>query len=700
MSHPVWLSSLPNDIAVTAEAWLNVNQNLPSSIMGLLDSLHERHAPFLLSFVVHLMQISPETLEKRTPLLLQICKVWLKAWEQQGSPESLDDFLLIGNWGSKGLKQLSLTIAYTLDRALANHEAPKSISEFTCMLLGSRYKSHLGWYNLRGYPEPLVRILMQRAGAIDPMSVSADRISLVTHLSKQAGQPWAKYLMCVAIALVGELQISGGARRGAISDRSYLNRATTILTVIHHNRGLNIDNRHVASLLEAYIEGKLIIPRNSKRSTRASMVQTFLSCIASQQRYLRQFPEHDHYLAPYVLPRPTRPVVGLSLTDICAETKQRRQADVHAIHPDLYQWLSLAEIRRNVARLICTKMHTTSHDCKTFDVPLPDSSAVLKFRFVSISDVQEQSKQRAPTQTRLIEYLGHEGPERISGKQPFFVFLHRAYFNRQFLSRLMKLGYYRQDFRGYSSGILKPIGAHHDFCQKMMDHDVATGSELRTYIEADTLAFAMSAACLEIELILSTGMRVHELQQIRVDIDSTYPGSDVPVLYMDDSSIYVLIYPKGHKPAQNHLPVQYSFPSDIKDSWIIMREHHQLIWGPERYVDFENGAEFGIPPAPFLFQAHGKIITTHALRMLLPNILIGHKAIREDNLLASVKPHVFRALNMNEMKASGLSLYDISRNMHGGNQSMTQHYLTDLLPERYNLEHVSYWDALCADFPE
>lgn len=700
MSRPAWLSGLPNDFAFAAEAWLNVNQNLPNSIQHLLDSLHERHSPFLLPFVIYLMQISPEILEKRAPLLLQTCKVWREAWEEQGSPESLDNFLLVGNWGPRRLKSLSLTIAYTLDRALANHEAPKSISEFTCMLLEGRYKSHLGWYNLRAYPEPLVRILMQRAGAIDPMSVSADRISLVIYLSKQAGQPWAKHLMCVAIALVGELHISGNARRGAASDRNYLNRATTILTAMHHNRGLNIDDRHVASILEAYIEGKLIIPKNSKRSTRASMVQTFLNCIASQQRYLRQFPEHDHYLAPYVLPRPTRPVVGLSLADICAETKKRRQADVHAIHPDLYQWLSLAEARRNVARLICTKMHTISHDCKTFDVPLPDSSAVLKFRFVSISDVQEQSKQRAPTQTRLIEYLGHEGPERICGKQPFFVFLHRAYFNRQFLSQLMKLGYCRQDFRGYSSGILRPIGVHRDFCQKMMDHDVSFGSELRTYIDADTLAFAMSAACLEIELILSTGMRVHELQQIRVDIDSTYPGSDVPVLYMDDSSIYVLIYPKGRKPAQNHLPVQYSFPSDIKDSWIIMREHHRLIWDSEKHVDFENGAEFGIPPAPFLFQARGKIITTNALRMLLPNILIGHKAVREDNLLASSKPHVFRALNMNETKASGLSLYDISRNMHGGNQKMTQHYLTDFLPEKYDLEHMSYWDALCADFPE
>lgn len=698
MSRPLWLSSLPDNFIPSVEAWLDIGDSLPFRISKLLGILHEKRAPFLLPFVVYLIQASPDKLNKYTSKVVRTCEEWIKVWEKQGSPESLDEFLLIGSWGTQSARSFSLTIGYVLDKALETNEAPVIISGFACMLLGSRYKIHLGWYNLRGFPEPLVRILMGRAGASDPMIVSEDRAPIVKHLSKNMHQPWGKYLLCVAIALVGETRRDGNLRRGPISDRDYLDRATIILKIIHDNKGLDIQARYVASLLESYIERKLNVPENSKRSTRASMVQTYLNCIASQWRYLQEFPEHEHHLAPYRLPRPNRPVMGLSLADICAETKQRRQVDVNAAHPELFRWLSLAEARRDVARMICAKASTVSGDCAEFNVILPDNSAMLKFRLVPNSDIQEHSKKDVNSQANLIEYLGHEGPGDIYGKRPFFVYLHRAYLDNSFLDSLTKIGYRRSDFRGYDSGILGTRGAYRCFCKKMMDYDIDAGVEPRTYMDPDAFAFAMSAAYLEIELMLSAGMRVHELQQIRVDIDFKYPGSDIPVLYMDEKYIYVLIYPKGHKPAQNKPPVQYRFPNQIKDSWVIMREHHRLLWGVEQCVDFENGAGFGIKPAPFLFQAHGKIIGTIALRMLLPNILLGHKAIREDSLVASAKPHILRALNMNEAVASGVNLDDISRNMHGGDKNMTQHYLSELLPFKYNLEKISYWDALCVDF--
>lgn len=702
MSQHIWLSGLPQDFVSHVENWLNTTPQLPVATAALLDSLHERHAPFLPPIVVYLMNQPPEDVEHMRVPLFHICAAWLQAWEQQGSPESLDDFLLAGQWSLDSTMAYSLTIGLVLDRALLKEETPRLISKFTCMLLQHRYKQHLGWYNLQGYPEPLFRILLERAEIHTPLHVPTPYYPIVNFLAKQTGKPWSVILFCTAITLLGELKRNGNPRRGMLTNLLYLRRVKSILQVFYYNQGLNVEDRHAASTLAAFIEGKLTTLREMKRSTRASMTQTYLNCVASQERYIEQFPEHSQQLRPHLLPRPTRAVTGLALSDILAEQKQRRQADVTAAHPEFFQWLRLAEVRRNVARAISATFHAMHESCTPFDVPLPDQSAILKFRVVPISEIRQHTSRSISDRTRLVEYLGYEGPPNTRNQQPFFVALHRAYFDDQFLKKLMKLGYCRSDFRSYDCGIIRPGEGHRVFCRKMMKLDLSAEVVPRTYLEVDMFAYAMSVACLQIELMLSTAIRAHELQQPRVDIDFVYPNSSIPALYIDTEDeiekwIYIMLYPKGHKPAQGHPPIQYKFPAYIQDSWSIVREHHHLIWGPEQDVALENGAAYGIEPGPFLFQAFGKIIRMNAERMLPPNILIGHQAIREDELVASSKPHVFRVLSINESMASGVSLKEISSNVHDGNLQMTRHYLSDLLPEHYNMEDVSYWDALCVD---
>lgn len=608
MSRFDWLQTLTGTCAERAIDWLDPAQRPPEPVMDTLTDVHHAGEPWLIPLTVFTLESTPAQLKRDPRRLGRLRIAWRRAWQLQGSPP-LDQLQLTGEWAGTTDQVSSIAIGHVLDRALVDNLIPATYSGFVRMLLPGRFLLHLGWKNLH-CPAALLQLLTQRAQVTNPAVIDPRHVDLVKLLVHHNSSVWGVHLVCVAAALIGEVRQDGRARWAPNTIVNMIKRSAAVLRSLHAAQELHMGHVDPSGALEKYALGQLPDVQGRHTSTLAVDVHAYLSGVASQVRMQAQH-RRPAWLGPWLLPAPRRALVHLpSMRQARAEQAVRRLAQVEVIIPHVAELTALIQQRMNAFEQMHTAFvearrtaRSTGDDC-AFDVRLTDGSATLKFCTVSTTRVDRHFRVALPEpDVVLTEFLGAWGPDGEPLTDPFFVSLYRAWVDPAYQARLISAGHISSDLNAHTAGLLRPSGRALEFCQRQVRSAVENGGHVATYVDMDACCAGIVYGGFALLILMFSGLRIHELQQIRVDAENVIGGTDMPPLHLHDGRISVQVFQKS---AKNRAPVQHVLPRELTLIWIQARALRTAAWGPEQAVEMEGGPEFGLASAHYLFQAHGQ----------------------------------------------------------------------------------------------
>lgn len=677
-----WLQHLSEPLAERTMVWLQPHRRPSDKIMNILTQTYQGGEPWLEALVAFVLETDGARTVQNADAVRIARQVWLDSWIRQGSPP-LHELRAEGQWTDRRSRSIAIVrIGMVLDQALAGGRAPAEISTFIRTLLPSRYLRHLGWLNLESLPAPLVEFLQAQAGVTNPLVVDGRHKRIIGWLVHHRDKAWATHLACLAATLLGDLRGDGRQRCSPITVVNQLSAVKAILQTVHAHVGLDgIGSVDPATLLDAYIQGKLPGAEGRNWSSRAVAVNFYLSSVAAQERMLARQGDGIGELKKYILPVPRR--VPLYLPDphqVLADQTARRQQRMAELHRQYDRVIFLAVARTLAIQQVhqefvkARRRTEVTGQEQAFDVTLSDGSATLSFRTVLDNRIRIAPDESGNSTGSLTEYLGAYRPDGGLLPDTFFVSLFKAWYDPQYQNILCEKGYKKKSFEVSARGLYKPSGRMSYFCGWQMRGSKKFKAQRAIFLDLNAIAMGITYGALGLLIMLTSGMRIHELQQVRVDANGKLRGTNESPLRLDDSGrISVSVFPKGGK-KPGFEPVRHVLPLYITSVWQRARQLRMAVWGMERLVSLENGAEFDLPAAHYLFQSRSAGLSKVDINRMMFTATFGLSSLDQPDKPIILTAHDLRRLYAAWRQRAGHEFSHIQHALGHANASMTARY--------------------------
>jgi len=684
-------------------AWTGVEVPIPPpELLSALQEMVVADEPWAAALVTYVLDSDPSQWHKKSIQVRRLRKEWSRAWEAQGRPAHFAALDLSGDWLNRRDRTDGILVGWALDRALQGGLAPADLLSVAQMLLPDRYLETLGWANLTHLPEPVLSLLVTRSESERGMN---PRFRDLAHWLCGQRDPWlAATCGCIAAAMLGETNARGEERNapntilGTISSLAHLLRSPDASIQTEHT---------IRRFLINYVKGENENVSRSLASTRIQTLRLYLVAAGAQARLIESEPHLEVRLTLWLLPPVLLPLdIDDLLRQARQEQKERRQRRLNALMPNILKLFTVNEGRAAAFQAL----HAAARDAQTqfvdggnmplrYDVTLPDRSATLSFRIATVRLLDEEARDAGlalPIRQTLLnavltEYLGACDASGKPLERPFFVELHDAWYDTACRERLLAAGHRMHDFSCLVHGLIRPRRGLHRRCQLHYNCARAAGQLPRTLLDMRTLSAGIAYGTLFVMLAFATAMRIHEIQQLRVEKRYSHKS---------DGHISFQVLPKYGKREPKKLKV-YQIPSRLHPYLIHAITLHEEQWpGWPRLSPYRADA-MGYQRGQYLFSTGTRCLDQGALIGLARHTSVGVEVKGMKDFFASHDLRYANTLAHLDIE-SPISVIQagLGHRYQGTTLTYTFGQTTGTTPYlRPNGRHLTLWEALQARLP-
>jgi len=582
----------------------------------------------------------------RAKVLRTVLRRFQRAWDEE-KPTTVKDLDLSALTCDEETRLTAM--AYVVEEALWTNQAPVHLTADVSHLLPGRFIRVLGWANLSSFlPSPLLTLLVTRSGVVEGV-VPARYLPIARLLYGHRTQAYGVHLAFAAATLMGELR-HGRERNQPSSIMDLLHGTASVLKATFSTYGLT----HLSALkpglhLMDYARSETLRPA---QKTRVDQAFKYLLCAEAQLRWCRAHPSPPQvYLDWHLVDVDDTHAAELGrLRNSCMKAgKKRRQQQVKTLEPQLLTLLKTALIRDEVIRgvheayLEALELFQTrsGHGPVTFSSVLPDGSATLWFAIWTpnlLSDAEQILVVRAANShgtmrnSIVTEYLGATDSKGNELSLPFFAEIQRAWYDPAARQAVIKFGIPVSDFNASRSSFLRPDRALGSYIHRYTAAKLSAGQTPRILLDLPAIYTGMTYALFVLIYGLITGMRIHELQQLRADEQGSRRDPD--------GRLICNVRAKGDKGAGGKDTV-HTIEAQFVPFWTrVLTVQEQRGEYLEQVVP-ENGDLAELGAGRYLLQGKGKALTHKHLAALLRFLIFGVVPLTEterDNFV----PHFLR----------------------------------------------------------
>lgn len=542
----------------------------------------------------------------------------------------------------------------------------------------------LTWRSLENIPKPLLDLLVTRAGEPDCSITSERHLPMLKKLIFHRHERWSNQHICAAASLMGTFRADGRENRSPITLCSMISHISAVLKALLHEYGTcHVNPSQIAVFINKYATGQLTSVANKTLSTRSVEVRSYLTCVNEQKILTAQRPFSNDAIKDYLLPDPNCLFDHLPTTlDVLRDRAQRREPMAQRALEGWDEVRGIIEARVQALQ----EIHNAYKEPRTlaksgnidvnFKVNLSDGSAVLYFRAIYCK-THIKINSRGDTDVELVEYLGCYDQNGQILPDPFFCDLCRAWYDPNYQRALQRLGYCKSDFDYHRYGVLVPHKEINKFCKREYQKAVRQHRKPPILLDLDALAFGITYGALALTIIVKSSIRIHELQQLHVDArQPAKSGIGLDISIDAQGWLMVHIQDKGRK---GLLPKAHRFPPSVAAAWRRARQLRSVIWGRERRVVIEKGAQYDLKPMFALFQDFDSCLAQKTLNQMIRactfGMLTGEKS--EPYYLTA---HLLRHLYARLRERSGDNIDDIQFALGHDKRPTTWIYLGRRVP--------------------
>jgi len=564
----------------------------------------------------------------RAQVLRIVLRRFQRAWNEEKLTTVKDLDLSVLTFNEK----IRLTaMAYVVEEALWTNRAPVHLTADISHLLPGRFIRVLGWANLSSFlPSPVLTLLVARSGAVGGV-VPARYLPIVRLLYSYGTRAYGVHLAFAAATLIGDLR-HGKERNRPSSIMDLLSSTASVLKATFSMYGLTYLSAFRTDVhLMAYARSETLRPA---QKTRVDQAFKYLLCVEAQLRWCRAHPSPPQvYLDWHLIDVDDTHAAELGrLRNSCMkEGKKRRQKQVKMLEPQLLTLLKTALTRDEVIRgvheayLEALKLFQTwsGHGPVTFSSVLPDRSATLWFAIWTpnlLSNTEQilaarPDSSHGPMRNSVVsEYLGATDSTGNELSLPFFAEIQRARYDSAARQAMIESGIPVSDLRASQSRLLRPDPALGSYIHRYTAAKLSAGQTPRILLDLPAIYTGMTYALFVLIYGLITGMRIHELQQLRADEQGSRRDHD--------GRLICNVRAKGDKGAGGKDTV-HTIEAQFVPFWTrILTVQEQRGEYLEQVVP-EDGDLAELGAGRYLLQGKGKALTRTHLAVLLRFLIFG-----------------------------------------------------------------------------
>lgn len=616
---------------------------------------------------------------------------WRELWRAQEMPCEMADLHL-----PLPRRGIEIAIGLALDRAIMADPSLRTMLPIVRNLLPDQRIGSMGW---RALPlsQPMMRLLLRRSGSPSEFEVPDEHQRLLTYLFANRSVRHFEVLVAAAICMLGERSLQG-ERNTPISIVNTIVHLNCLLRSIFSHKGLLSISEFSSKDLILYANGTF---SDQARRTRVTYITSYVCCYEAQQRFKQGNPNEYKTISDLTLsPPPLNLNLESLITECLAETREKRGAYMDRVMPHYTQVLQIAAMRGlflqyfRTAALEAFKGFGVAKT-NSFSVTLPDGSAILDFRWISPRDIgfdvrgnafaANQTYPKAMTSNDYY-YLQYMGARTLSGQlldnMPFFA---RIYRERYTSAQIGQDTIGQRELRNPTSTLFFPSQEFGRFVSQIAAYASNKGQPIPILLDLDALCGGVAIGILVLLISASSGMRMNEIQQIRLD--------DGYTLVDDTGAVNVRVRPKGRK-RDRELLVTHRIDPYLIPYWRYFVLDLADARGPLKKIEIERGAVWRIPPGQYLLQWHGAPLQQGAINAMLRLVTIG--TLPEGLSLTS---HILRHVYARSNLALGQTLAHIQHTLGHASPLTTQIYTADTVAgsDLPLPTPLTYWEALTYD---
>jgi len=641
-----------------------------------LDLLLDSGAPFtpvVMDGVIRLLDRG--VLPSCSPDIVSLLRTLVQCWQDQEQPGNLTAFHPRGLNRKQNETLLRLLNAA---KAVVDDGAPAWCRAEDIQALGPDILVRiLGWRNLqRWVSPPLLQFAERRAEGQSPAALWA----LIHFLYSHRDRWYFGHLVLAAATLTGE-QIDGADRNEPSSRLTCIKHLATCL----QKSGLSAG--YTSAQLDQALSDMLCGGQAAgQTSCLAEYVTDYGRCVDAQARWVTERPVELRALSSYLLPEATwiyTPEARRASRVAKRNQEKRRHRAVKAILPFIkplgHQVLGRAVVLRAIGQAYLSTFRRIEDqdihgEAVPFEVTLPDGSATLRF---SLRQVRTLNPAQFPRSCRwsgiadcwLTEYLGAEDASGTSLPLPFFAVLHQAWYDPA-VSAALATSMPSTDFQPSTSGLLRPAGILGECVTVMTTSAIQRGEPYRFLFDIPALCTGTSIGTLLLLLSINTGLRIHELQQFRLDWG--YIGQS-PADGERPDDFWVRYLPKGGKQAR------------LDSRECLIDGMHQPLWrevlawlgrtgGISGRAVLEYGALHGMEAGTYLFQFRGRGLSQVKLLKLVRAVCLGLTVVDAEGRPVHLTSHLLRHGNTRIRDELGHDSETIRQGLGHRSRKAPEHY--------------------------
>lgn len=650
------------------------------ALLALVDAYQEGllWAPLVLEYLlsVHL-KVLPVTWSATVLTVLRFLRC---RWSKQSCPDVLTkpDLTL---W-SQSERKNCLLVAYTVEAALWRRQASKRLIPDVRWLMQDEYVRVLGWGNLAPHLPPEILKLAKERSETREGELPDRYQEVIQRLFGFRQQPYIAHLTFAAAALMRERR-GTKERTSPHSLLKLISGASSALAGALQTSGLTC----VADLesdvhLMAYIQSEVdVVLKNN----RAAQVDNYLQCARAQLRWSQTYTRPPQVFLDWHLQQLSdahAAEVGRLVSNMRQEMQRRRQARVKVVEPYLRPMLHTAVSREEIIR----GLHGTYIEAVAafeaqderkplqFSYVLTDRSATLQFRLwtanlLSETDqvlIPQPAERKRPMRNEIItEYVGALDDGGASLPLPFFAKIVRAWYDESARAEFLATGLPKKDFAVGATSTLRPDQSVGIYIHRYTAVVLSKGTTPRILFDLTSICIGLTYAVFILLIALSTGMRIHELQQLRADRAGSKRN--------DKGEIECLVWTKGQK-GEYGIPTIHVIEARFVPYWNRVMKAHNLKW--EYFEDIlpERGSTYELKEGAYLLQAGGKPLKTLGIGMLLRFLISGIEYQTPDGQSFYVTPHFLRYLYGRTRRALGHSEAEIQEGLGHASKTQSKRY--------------------------
>lgn len=679
-------------LAARVRQW-EISDCPPSKLLELLRSSIQAGEPWLPIAALVVLEATPELWRSPAWLtkFIYLTRQWRRSWHESGCPPSLLDCDYKELMSVKQRRKIFLSAGFVLDKALMEGRAPEYLKENLKIFSENKYLDTLGWNNLTHLPPLILHLLIQRSESHE-LFIASEYRKIAVALFGYREQHFGVAVGLVAAAMLGE-KVDGYRERNApLSILGILYSVAAIMKTLAKKYPLiSLDTVNADELLEEYLNGQL--DSGTLRSSRIERVGNYQLAVDAQKRLLENQPHIADRLSQWLLPIPQQPINHARLANEMQSLREnRRSTEVKALMKNLTTRLYVTATRAEVfndfyklSKKARQQYHEGDGSPVVFHQHLHDGSAILKWRVISAAavdcDLRGVTTARRFTDGHILtEYLGATDS---SGRHLPETFLTTVYHGCYAPARSSRTNLPR--------GVLRPAGQINKLLRESIAADLRERRPIRVYVDANAFSLGIAYGSLAMLIIITLGMRQHELQQIRID-----PGFS----RFSNGKMEFQIYPKARK-RDRKLKTSYAIPPRIQIYFLRVFKLHEEIW-PHWPVGFpENGSEFQLEAGEYLFYGERAPFSAADIINLMHWTAAGIP-LEFDEKTIDQTAQLMRHGNAQIKKELKFTLNEIQRGFGHRSRRTTRTY-TDIETQGKHLEEPvstrTVWEAISAVLP-